>query len=151
MEAPSEQEDRYGPNCIKSADIPLLSEQWRLDCVLREVGELHTLRIGRSGLSAGSPVPRPMHMCGLSRFRVRLNGIRYNTARSSASDGVRTGSLLVDHVQLCRTEQRRPQCCSQHGHNIRQGLLGQFVLLEKRMPQGLPSRVPGKLIGQTGW
>ena len=72
METLSELEDRYGLNCIKSADIPLLLEQWRFGCTLREVGELHTLRIGRSGLSAGSPVPRPMHMCGLSRFRACL-------------------------------------------------------------------------------
>jgi hypothetical protein len=70
MEAPSEHEDRYGLNCIKSADIPLLLEQWRFGCTLREVGELHTLRIGRSGLSAGSPIPRPMRRCGLSRFQV---------------------------------------------------------------------------------
>ena len=143
MEALSELEDRYGLRCIKkSADIPLLLEQWRFGCTLREVGELHTLRIGRSGLSAGSPVPRPMRMCGLSRFQACLNSIRYNMARSSASDGVRAGSLLLDPFQLCSTEQRWPQCCSQYGHNIRQRLLGQFILLEKRMPQGLPSRVP---------
>ncbi len=72
MEALSEPEDRYGLNYIKSADIPLLLEQWRFGCTLREVGELHTLRIGRSGLSAGSPVPRPMRMCGLSRFQACL-------------------------------------------------------------------------------
>ena len=65
MEALSELEDRYGLRCIKkSADIPLLLEQWRFGCTLREVGELHTLRIGRSGLSAGSPIPRPIRMCG---------------------------------------------------------------------------------------
>ena len=92
----------------------------------------------------------PCACVGFRVFRPACS-IRYNTARSSASDDVRAGSLLLDYVQLSSTEQRRPQCCSQHGHNIRQGLLGQFVLLEKRMPQGLSSRVPGKLIGQTDW
>ncbi len=70
MEALSEPEDRYGLNYIKSADIPLLLEQWRFGCTLREVGELHTLRIGRSGLSAGSPVRGPCACVGFRVFRV---------------------------------------------------------------------------------
>lgn len=68
METPSELEDGSGLKCIKSADIPLLREQLRFGYVLREVGKLHTLRLGRSGFFAGSPVPRPIRRCELSRF-----------------------------------------------------------------------------------